>query len=259
MSLQISDIILDGVTSDPVSPVDGQMWYRSDLGEVKQKKGGTIKTHAFKDGITVSDISDFASSISANTTIVNIQSSLSGKQAILVSGTNIKSINGSSILGSGNLTVTATGLVPKGAWVSQNYVVGDAVSYTNGNSYICYLNTTSNQIPTNTTYWQILSEKGATGTVNYTETFDTITTTSGGAWVTRTLTNSNNLVVDILIDNQANTSRDVGVRAYGSTLPRLFSLGKQGGMSMLVKADGSGRIEIYSTGSDVNFRKIGNF
>ena len=38
----------------------------------------------------------------------SLSTSLSGKQNTLVSGTNIKTINGSSILGSGNLTVTST-------------------------------------------------------------------------------------------------------------------------------------------------------
>lgn len=39
---------------------------------------------------------------------VSLASSISGKQNTLVSGTNIKTINGSSILGSGNLNVSAT-------------------------------------------------------------------------------------------------------------------------------------------------------
>jgi hypothetical protein len=38
----------------------------------------------------------------------SLASSLSGKQDTLVSGTNIKTINGSSILGSGNLTLSGT-------------------------------------------------------------------------------------------------------------------------------------------------------
>ena len=39
--------------------------------------------------------------------ITNLQSTLNGKQATLVSGTNIKTINGNSILGSGNLSISA--------------------------------------------------------------------------------------------------------------------------------------------------------
>lgn len=50
----------------------------------------------------------------------------------------------------------------QGEWVSQNYTVDQAVSY-NGSSYICILNTVSNEVPTNTTYWDVLAEKGDTG------------------------------------------------------------------------------------------------
>jgi hypothetical protein len=42
-----------------------------------------------------------------------------------------------------------------------SYVVDDAVSY-NGSSYICKLASTGN-VPTNTTYWDVLAEKGASG------------------------------------------------------------------------------------------------
>jgi hypothetical protein len=42
-----------------------------------------------------------------------------------------------------------------------SYVIDDAVSY-NGSSYICKLASTGN-LPTNTTYWDILAEKGASG------------------------------------------------------------------------------------------------
>ena len=40
--------------------------------------------------------------------ITNLQSTLNGKQATLVSGTNIKTINGASILGGGNISVVAS-------------------------------------------------------------------------------------------------------------------------------------------------------
>ena len=42
-----------------------------------------------------------------------------------------------------------------------SYIVDDAVSY-NGSSYICKLASTGN-LPTNTTYWDVLAEKGASG------------------------------------------------------------------------------------------------
>jgi hypothetical protein len=44
--------------------------------------------------------------------IKEIITTLSGKQATLVSGTNIKTINGTTVLGSGDLTVTASYSLP---------------------------------------------------------------------------------------------------------------------------------------------------
>lgn len=42
---------------------------------------------------------------------------------------------------------------PATAWVSQNYTEGQTVTY-NSKVYTCILNTVSNEVPTNTTYWQ---------------------------------------------------------------------------------------------------------
>ena len=50
----------------------------------------------------------------------------------------------------------------QGTWVSGNYVVNDSVEY-NGSSYICILNTVSNEIPTNATYWDVVAVKGSNG------------------------------------------------------------------------------------------------
>lgn len=52
----------------------------------------------------------------------------------------------------------------EGAWQNQDYTVNQAVSY-NGASYVCKLNTTSSQIPTDTTYWDVLAQKGSAGSV----------------------------------------------------------------------------------------------
>ena len=49
-----------------------------------------------------------------------------------------------------------------GTWVSQNYVISDVVEYS-GSAYICILNTVSSEVPTNTTYWNILAQKGDAG------------------------------------------------------------------------------------------------
>ena len=45
----------------------------------------------------------------------------------------------------------------QGTWTSQNYVVNDIVHYTpTGSTYVCILDTTSNQNPTDNTYWGLV-------------------------------------------------------------------------------------------------------
>jgi hypothetical protein len=57
----------------------------------------------------------------------------------------------------------SSGFVPKGAYDnSVDYAVGDSVSY-NGSSYVMFNNASAGVIPTNTTYWQVISQKGDTG------------------------------------------------------------------------------------------------
>ena len=50
----------------------------------------------------------------------------------------------------------------EGTWISQNYTTNQAVNY-NGSTYVCKLNTTSSQIPTDTTYWDLMASKGDQG------------------------------------------------------------------------------------------------
>jgi len=57
------------------------------------------------------------------------------------------------------------GITPKGAYnAGTAYATGDSVYYTDGSSYVAIQATTGN-LPTNTTYWQILASKGDTGAV----------------------------------------------------------------------------------------------
>lgn len=68
------------------------------------------------------------------------------------------------IIGDGlnNIVVTG-GLVPKGAYDNgTDYAVGDSVDY-QGSSYVMYVNATAGTLPTDTTKWQVLANKGATG------------------------------------------------------------------------------------------------
>lgn len=62
-----------------------------------------------------------------------------------------------------NNTVITGGLVPKGAYnAATDYAVGDSVDY-NGSSYVMFSDAPANTLPTDTTYWQVLAEKGDNG------------------------------------------------------------------------------------------------
>ena len=55
------------------------------------------------------------------------------------------------------------GLVARGAYDNAtDYAIGDSVDY-NGSSYVMYVNATAGTLPTDTTKWQVLAEKGDTG------------------------------------------------------------------------------------------------
>lgn len=63
------------------------------------------------------------------------------------------------------------GINPTGAYDGATaYATGDSVSYLGG-SYVALQATTGN-LPTNTTFWQLLAEKGDTG--SFEETFETV-------------------------------------------------------------------------------------
>lgn len=60
------------------------------------------------------------------------------------------------------ITITMS-IMPKGAYnAGTSYSIGDSVSY-GGSSYVAISGTTGN-LPTNTTYWQVLSE-GVSGSI----------------------------------------------------------------------------------------------
>lgn len=50
----------------------------------------------------------------------------------------------------------------QGAWTTQNYTKGQSVSH-NGSTYICILDTVSNEDPSNNTYWDLIASKGDKG------------------------------------------------------------------------------------------------
>lgn len=50
----------------------------------------------------------------------------------------------------------------QGAWQSQNYVVNDLVTF-QGSTYVCIVNTTTSQDPTDSVYWDLVVPKGDDG------------------------------------------------------------------------------------------------
>ena len=68
------------------------------------------------------------------------------------------------LIGQGlNNTIITGGLVPKGAYDNgTDYAVGDSVDY-NGSSYVMHMDAGAGTLPTDTTKWQVLADKGDTG------------------------------------------------------------------------------------------------
>jgi hypothetical protein len=65
--------------------------------------------------------------------VTGLVSDLAGKQATLVSGTNIRTINGTSLLGSGNIAVSGGGAADSFETVAKNLSASDAtLAYSGG-------------------------------------------------------------------------------------------------------------------------------
>ena len=75
------------------------------------------------------DAYSFDTRLATQSDISSLQSSINGKQATLVSGTNIKTINGNSILGSGNLSLAMS--------IAQKSINNDIINATSTKS--CYV------------------------------------------------------------------------------------------------------------------------
>lgn len=104
-----------------------------------------------------------------------------------------------------------------------------------------------------------LSElKGVISPGTYTESMDSISTTSSGAWVERTLAGSENKIIEVMI-NTATQNAFAGVRAKSSSLARLSKIDGDSSTIMTVQLDGDGKFEIYSDALGVTFDKVGQF
>jgi hypothetical protein len=101
----------EGTGTNNANIGSGFRWLKPAGQEIKTLFAGsnklTIDSTTNTDGITI-DIAQANLTLSQSQ-ITDLITDLAAKQATLVSGTNIKTINGSSVLGSGDLTVTGTG------------------------------------------------------------------------------------------------------------------------------------------------------
>jgi len=62
-----------------------------------------------------------------------------------------------------NNTIITGGLVPKGTYnAGTDYSVGDSVDY-NGSSYVMFIDAVAGTLPTDTTKWQVIANKGDIG------------------------------------------------------------------------------------------------
>lgn len=89
----------------------------------------TPTSEAFIYNSAKDDAYSFDTRLATQRDISSLQSSINGKQATLVSGTNIKTINGNSILGSGNLSLAMS--------IAQKSINNDIINATSTKS--CYV------------------------------------------------------------------------------------------------------------------------
>lgn len=82
--------------------------------------------------------------------------------------------------------------VARGAYNNAtDYSVGDYVSY-NGSSYVMYVDGPAGTLPTDTTYWQVISNKGSTGATGPTGS----TGTAGSPGVIQSVVAGSGITVD---------------------------------------------------------------
>lgn len=168
---------------------------------------------------TLANISDFPTAVSATElsyldgTTSNIQTQINAKQATLVSATNIKTINGNSIVGGGDLVIAGGDMLKTTYDTTNNGIVDKTENLVGGNNttllgsipYQSNTDTTTLLAPNTTTTRKFLRQTG-TGTNGAAPVWDTIlasdiptlnqnTTGSSGSCTgnSATATNANNL------------------------------------------------------------------
>lgn len=116
-------------TGDLVLGETSSTAYRGDRGKAAYDHAATTHNKAFVGLENVDNTSDVSKPISTL-----VQTALDLKQATLVSGTNIKTINNTSLLGSGNITITGEGSSETTETIKSKLGVAD----TNSDGYLIY-------------------------------------------------------------------------------------------------------------------------
>lgn len=109
---KIATVTIDGTATDLYAPEGGSSVDPASAAPLMDGTAavGTSTDYARADHVHPTDTSRAAASHThAIADVTSLQTALDGKQPTLVSGTNIKTINGESILGSGDLTVGGGG------------------------------------------------------------------------------------------------------------------------------------------------------
>ena len=71
MGVRFNSVLFDNVTADPGTPVNGQVWYRSDLNEFRGRvNGATITIHTDNELAAYLELDGTAATLPATTPVV---------------------------------------------------------------------------------------------------------------------------------------------------------------------------------------------
>ena len=102
------------------------------------------------------------------------------------------------ILNQKDPVIVTGGLVPRGAYAAgTDYAVGDSVDYL-GSSYVMFVDAAAGTLPTDTTKWQVLANKGEPNTVTDTNSINM--TLTGGTDIKADLVIQDTATVDLTVD-----------------------------------------------------------
>jgi hypothetical protein len=182
-----------------------------------------------------------------NNNVINVDQS--GKQDVLVSGTNIKTVNGTSILGSGNISIEAVqydtmptaGVDNLGKIVQ--YVGSTTNDYTNGYFYKCISD--GEETPTYT--WENIEVQASSGGSSEPIKYYYIETKSGY--------NNINTITDIIREVYNNIKKNIPFGAYTTRTSTVYKNGNSTDFNMyLVSIENN----VVSENGTVTLRFMGN-